>query len=110
MIFVSACGLIGTISSVDVDRDYLQDIAIVLQSFFFYLMYPGTMAAVWEAVRHWYDYSESLNGYENANTFCLGDRGRNAKSLIETSSLSGKTTAARKPSCICLSSFTYSRG
>jgi hypothetical protein len=53
MVFVCACGLIGTISSVDVDRDFLQDMAIILQSFFFYLMYPGTLAAVWEAVRHW---------------------------------------------------------
>jgi hypothetical protein len=52
-IFVCTSGLIGTITSIDVDRDYLQDIAIILQSFFFYLMYPGTMAAVWEAVRHW---------------------------------------------------------
>ncbi|KIW02897.1 uncharacterized protein PV09_05946 [Verruconis gallopava] len=58
MIFVCACGLIGTISSVDVDRDYLPDIAIILQSFFFCLMYSGTMAAVWEAVRHWGSWQE----------------------------------------------------
>jgi hypothetical protein len=37
-----------------VDRDYLQQIAIVLQSFFFYLMIPGTLAMVWEGTRHWY--------------------------------------------------------
>ena len=53
MLFVAACGLISTITSVDVDRDYLQDIAIVLQGFFFMLMLPGTLAMVWEAVRHW---------------------------------------------------------
>jgi hypothetical protein len=54
MLFVAGCGMISTITSVDVDRDYLQDLAIVLQSFFFVLMVPGTMAMVWEGVRHWY--------------------------------------------------------
>lgn len=58
MLFVAACGLISTITSVDVDRDYLQDIAIVLQGFFFMLMLPGTMAMVWEAVRHWGSWQE----------------------------------------------------
>jgi hypothetical protein len=53
MLFVAGCGMISTITSVDVDRDYLQDLPIVLQSFFFILMVPGTMAIVWEAVRHW---------------------------------------------------------
>lgn len=53
MCFVAACGMISTISGIDVDRDYLQDLAIILQSFFFTLMLPGTLAVVWEAVRHW---------------------------------------------------------
>ena len=53
MLFVAACGIISGITSVDVDRDYLQSIAIVLQSFFYYLMMPGLLAVVWEAVRHW---------------------------------------------------------
>lgn len=54
MLFVAACGLIGCISAIDVDRDYLQSVAIIVQNFFFYLMIPGTLAAVWEGVRHWY--------------------------------------------------------
>lgn len=54
MLFVAACGMISGITGIDVDRDYLQSIAIILQSFFFYLMIPGILAAVWEAVRHWY--------------------------------------------------------
>jgi hypothetical protein len=54
MCFVAACGLISCITGVDVDRDYLQSIAIVLQGFFFSLMLPGTLAIVWEATRHWY--------------------------------------------------------
>jgi hypothetical protein len=54
MLFVASCGIASTITSVDVDRDYIQDIAIVLQSFFFVLMVPGVLAIVWEATRHWY--------------------------------------------------------
>jgi hypothetical protein len=54
MSFVAACGIISCITGVDVDRDYLQSIAIMLQSFFFTLMLPGTLAIVWEATRHWY--------------------------------------------------------
>lgn len=53
MCFVAACGMISTITSVDVDRNYLQSLPIILQSFFFTLMLPGTLAMVWEAVRHW---------------------------------------------------------
>lgn len=54
MLFVAACGMISGVTGIDVDRDYLQSIAIVLQSFFSYLMIPGILATVWEAVRHWY--------------------------------------------------------
>jgi hypothetical protein len=53
MLFVAACGLISCVSAVDVDRDYLQNIPIILQNFFFYLMLPGVLATVWEGVRHW---------------------------------------------------------
>lgn len=51
--FVAACGMISGVTGVDVDRDYLQSLAIVLNGFFYYLMMPGLLAAVWEAVRHW---------------------------------------------------------
>jgi len=54
MCFVAACGIISCLTAVDVDRNYLQSIAIVLQSFFYTLMLPGTLAMVWEAVRHWF--------------------------------------------------------
>lgn len=53
MLFVAACGMISTLTGVDVDRYYLQQIPIVLQSFFFMLMVPGALAMVWEATRHW---------------------------------------------------------
>ena len=54
MLFTAGCGVISCLTSLDVDRDYLQQIAIILQSFFYFLMVPGTLAAVWEGVRHWY--------------------------------------------------------
>ena len=53
MLFVAACAIIGGIAAVDVDRDYIPSVAIVVQVFFFYLMVPGIMAVVWEGVRHW---------------------------------------------------------
>lgn len=56
MIFVAACGMTSTLTGVDIDRYYLQDLPIVLQSFFFGIMVPGTLGVVWEGVRHWYVY------------------------------------------------------
>lgn len=53
MLFVAACATISCFMSIDVDRDYLQSTAIILQSFFYYLMLPGLLAGVWEGVRHW---------------------------------------------------------
>jgi hypothetical protein len=53
MLFVAACGLISGFTGIDVDRDYLQSMSIILQSFFNALMMPGILATVWEAVRHW---------------------------------------------------------
>ncbi len=53
MLFVAACGLISGFTGIDVDRDYVLSLPIVLQSFFNYLMIPGILAVVWEAVRHW---------------------------------------------------------
>lgn len=53
MLFVAACGMISGFTGIDVDRDYLQSTAIILQSFFGTLMMPGILATVWEAVRHW---------------------------------------------------------
>jgi hypothetical protein len=53
LLFVASCGLISCFMSVDVDRYYVQNIPLILQSFFFCLMLPGLMASVWEGVRHW---------------------------------------------------------
>ncbi|KAK7528098.1 uncharacterized protein IWZ02DRAFT_430417 [Phyllosticta citriasiana] len=58
MLFAAACGLISTITGIDVDRNYLTSIAIVLQCFFFTLMLPASLAMVWEATRHWGSWQE----------------------------------------------------
>ncbi|KAI9653893.1 MAG: hypothetical protein M1829_001119 [Trizodia sp. TS-e1964] len=58
MLFVAACGTISGIVGIDVDRDYLQSLSIVLQNFFYHLMLPGILAACWESVRHWGSWQE----------------------------------------------------
>ncbi|KAF2427734.1 hypothetical protein EJ08DRAFT_592756 [Tothia fuscella] len=80
MLFVAGCGMISTITSVDVDRNYLQDLPIVLQSFFFILMVPGTMAIVWEAVRHWGSWQERQ--VVDLNPFSLPQDDRRGKTEL----------------------------
>ncbi|KAL1620423.1 hypothetical protein SLS54_006210 [Diplodia seriata] len=71
MCFVAACGMISTIAGVDVDRYYLQSLPIILQSFFYTLMLPGTLAMVWEAVRHWGSWQErQIYDRDPINSFC----------------------------------------
>lgn len=53
VLFVTACGIVSTFTSVDVDRYYLPGLPIILQGFFYYLLLPCLLAAVWETVRHW---------------------------------------------------------
>lgn len=82
MLFVAVCGVISGVSAIDVDRDYLQNLAIILQNFFFYLMMPGILACVWEGVRHWYvhatqfgatyvDVSEGAHGKKDKYTIMI---------------------------------------
>lgn len=54
MLALAAAGCISGFMSIDVDRNYCQSMAIMLQSFFFFLMVPIMLATVWEGVRHWY--------------------------------------------------------
>ncbi|DAA75046.1 TPA_exp: Uncharacterized protein A8136_2144 [Trichophyton benhamiae CBS 112371] len=58
MIFLTVCGVVSCFMSIDVDRDYLPQTAIILQSFFYYLMIPVMLAMVWEGVRHWGSWQE----------------------------------------------------
>lgn len=58
MLFVGGCGMISCIGGIDVDRDYLQDLSLILQSLFFYAMGQAAVAAIWEGVRHWGSWQE----------------------------------------------------
>jgi hypothetical protein len=106
MLFVAACGMISTLTGVDVERYYLQQIPIVLQSFFFMLMVPGALGVVWEATRHWYDLHPSSFSHSPTHAFKTlliiylthtptGPPGKNAKSSTATPTASRKTTSAR---------------
>ncbi|KAK5993102.1 putative C56F8.12-like protein [Cladobotryum mycophilum] len=57
-LFVCACALISLFTNVDVDRYHVQELPIVLTSFFWFLICQGTMGMVWEAVRHWGSWQE----------------------------------------------------
>ena len=52
-ILLAACGLLSCFTAVDVDRDYVVNLPIILQSFFLTLMIPVLLACGWEAVRSW---------------------------------------------------------
>ncbi|KFY88347.1 hypothetical protein V498_06815 [Pseudogymnoascus sp. VKM F-4517 (FW-2822)] len=58
MIWVAACGMASGFTSVDVDRYYLPEWPLILNSIFWYLMIPSTLAIVWESVRHWGSWQE----------------------------------------------------
>ncbi|KAG0647349.1 hypothetical protein D0Z07_7299 [Hyphodiscus hymeniophilus] len=58
MLAVATFAIISSITDVDVDRYYLPELPIVLANFFWFLMLPATMAAVWESVRHWGSWQE----------------------------------------------------
>ncbi|KAI2627763.1 hypothetical protein GGR54DRAFT_590359 [Hypoxylon sp. NC1633] len=57
-IFVCATALIGLFTGIDVDRYRVVELPIVLNVFFWFLMQMGTMALVWEGVRHWGSWME----------------------------------------------------
>jgi hypothetical protein len=58
MLFVAVCGIISTMTGIDVDRDYVQSTALMLRGFFYTLKFPGMIACVWEATRHWNSWQE----------------------------------------------------
>ena len=57
LIVVATCGAISGFTGLDVDRD-LPSMSLILQSFFYFLMIPALLAAVWESVRHWGSWQE----------------------------------------------------
>jgi hypothetical protein len=77
MFAVAAFGIISSITGVDVDRYYLPELPIVLSTFFWFMMYPATMALVWESVRHWGSWQERQ--MVDPNTFLLSQDDRRSK-------------------------------
>lgn len=75
--WVCATALISLLTNVDVDRYYVPELPIVLTSFFWFLMQMGTMALVWEAVRHWGSWMERQ--YIDPDPFVLRDDDRRSK-------------------------------
>ncbi|KAG5932332.1 hypothetical protein E4U53_001384 [Claviceps sorghi] len=75
--FTAACALVSLFTNIDIERFYLQDLPIVLSVFFWYLLCMGTMAVVWEAVRHWGSWSERQ--FVDPNPFVYRDDDRRAK-------------------------------
>ena len=75
-LFVSVCALISLFVNVDVDRYYIQELPITVTVFFWFLMCQGTMALVWEAVRHWGSWQERQ--YIDPNPFELRQDDRRA--------------------------------
>ncbi|KAI0878204.1 hypothetical protein GGS24DRAFT_13143 [Hypoxylon argillaceum] len=57
-IFICASALIGLFTGIDVDRYRVVELPLVLNVFFWFLMNMGSMALVWESVRHWGSWME----------------------------------------------------
>lgn len=72
--FVSASALISLLTNVDVDRYYLQELPIIVTVFFWYLMCLGSIALVWEAVRHWGSWMERQYIDPNPFVYELDDK------------------------------------
>lgn len=75
--FVCACALISLFLNIDVDRFRVQELPIIITSFFWFLMCMGSTASVWEAVRHWGSWQERQ--FVDPNPFILPQDDRRAK-------------------------------
>jgi len=53
LIVAAACGVVSGFTGIDVDRDYLQGTALILQNAFYYVTLPAMLGSVWEMTRHW---------------------------------------------------------
>ncbi|EHK19060.1 uncharacterized protein TRIVIDRAFT_78067 [Trichoderma virens Gv29-8] len=56
--FVCACALISLFTNIDIDRYHVVELPIIVTSFFWFLICQGTIALVWESVRHWGSWQE----------------------------------------------------
>jgi hypothetical protein len=73
-IVAAACGVVSGITSIDVDRDYLQGTALILQNAFYYVTLPAMLASVWEMTRHWGSLCERILVDEDPWRFPDDDR------------------------------------
>ncbi|PHH64279.1 hypothetical protein CDD81_4763 [Ophiocordyceps australis] len=74
--FTCACALISLFTNIDVDRYYVQELPIIIHVFFWYLVCMGTLALVWESVRHWNSWLERQ--FIDPNPFIYRDDDRRA--------------------------------
>lgn len=77
MCWMCATGFISVIMNIDVDRYYLPQAPIVVTAFFWMLLNWGTLACVWEAVRHWGSWMERQ--YIDPDPFALRMDDKRAK-------------------------------
>ncbi|KAI1182267.1 hypothetical protein F5B17DRAFT_421188 [Nemania serpens] len=68
-IWICATALIGLFTGIDVDRYRVVELPLILNVFFWFLMNMGSLALVWEAVRHWGSWMERQ--YIDPNPFVL---------------------------------------
>ncbi|KAI3334628.1 hypothetical protein F4824DRAFT_501886 [Ustulina deusta] len=76
-IFVCVAALIGLFTGVDVDRYRVVELPLVLNVFFWFLMNMGSLALVWEAVRHWGSWMERQ--FIDPNPFVLKQTDRRGR-------------------------------
>ncbi|KAI5776847.1 hypothetical protein EDC01DRAFT_437086 [Geopyxis carbonaria] len=74
MICAATCGIVSGMTSIDVDRNYLQGTALILQNIFYYVMLPAMLASIWEMTRHWGSMCERIMADEDPFRFHHDDR------------------------------------
>ncbi|KAH8151747.1 uncharacterized protein LAJ45_04369 [Morchella importuna] len=77
LICTAVCGMISGFMAIDVDRNYLQSTALIMQSIFFYVMLPAMLASVWEMTRHWGSFLERQQ--VDADAFCFPQDDKRSK-------------------------------
>lgn len=75
--FVCACALISLFTNIDIDRYHVVELPIIVTSFFWFLICQGTVALVWESVRHWGSWQERQ--FIDPNPFVYRTDDRRAK-------------------------------
>lgn len=72
--FTCAFALISLFTQIDIDRYYIQELPIILHCATWFIMCQGTIAMVWEAIRHWGSWQERQFVDPNHFVYNLNDR------------------------------------